>query len=296
MRLRDYFLILVVVFIWGTNFVAIRWGLDDMPPFLFNATRFFLVAFPAVFFIPKPATSWRNIALLGLFICTLQFSLLFLAMQMGLPAGVASLLMQVQVVFTLLLSAMVFKERVIMGQVLGVLVAFSGFGVLTLSDNPTMPNALPFFIALAGAFAWACGNLVYKVSGDANRFHLTVYAALIAPVPMLIMSLLFETHNPIAVLGAMSFKGWGSLLYNSLLSTIVAYGIWGTLLGRYPSILVVPWSLLVPVFGMSAAALLLGEHITRQDILAALLILAGLFICIIAPEWKKHRARKWAGA
>lgn len=292
MPLRDYALILLTVFIWGTNFVAIRWGLDDMPPLFFTGLRFLLVGIPLVFFLPKPATSWWNIVLLGFFICTLQFSLLFIAIHLGLPAGLASLVMQIQVVFTLLLFSVFFHERVTILQFLGILLAFLGFGVLAFNMQLGAQSLWPYFIAITGAFAWSCGNVVYRLAGHANRFHLTIYAALVAPLPMFVLSYFLETPRPDLVLMNISARGWWSLVYNSLFSTIIAYGVWGTLLGKHKSILVAPWALTIPIFGLVSAAILLGEHIDHYEIIASSVILSGLALSILGPEFQKRWRRK----
>ncbi len=288
MRAIDVLLILLTVMIWGTNFVAIRWGLDEMPPLFFTGLRFLLVAFPAILFIPKPKASWSQIFWLGLFIGTLQFSLLFFAMAAGLPAGVASLIMQVQVVFTLMMSAWLFRERISWLQGAGIFLAFIGFAVLVRSDDPDMPGFIPILIALLGAFSWACGNLVYKTTQGSNRFHLTIYSALVAPVPMFVLSYLYESAQPLEILTVLSWRAWGSVFFTVVLSTIVAYGIWGTLLGKYPSILVTPWALTIPLFGFSSAAILLGEEVTPDDVIASVLILLGLGLCLLAPEIGKR--------
>ena len=288
MSLKDLGLILIVVFIWGTNFVAIRWGLDEMPPLFFTALRFCMVAFPAIFFIKPPNLAWWKTLAVGLFVCTGQFGLLFLAIELGLRAGLASLLMQIQVLFTIILSFTIFKERLVITQFFGILIAFTGFAIFYVLRAEGGLPIMPLILALLAAFSWSCGNMIYKIAGDANRFHLTIYAALVPIIPMLLLSLTFEHSNVFSLIGGITTKGWLSLAYNAYLSTIVAYGLWASLLGRFPAGIITPFALLIPIFGMLSAWVLLGETITGYETLASLLIGFGILISVLGGRILRH--------
>ncbi len=281
LSLRDFALILIVVFIWGTNFVAIRWGIDEMPPMFFTSLRFFMVVLPVIFFIKPPKIEWWKTLGVGLFVCTVQFGILFLAIELGLRAGLASLLMQAQVLFTIILSFLIFKERLSYIQFVGILLAFIGFGFFyKLRAEGGLP-ILPLLLALLAAFSWSCGNMIYKIAGDANRFHLTIYASLVPILPMLFLSFYIEDVQLVSMLKSITMKGWLSLAYNSYLSTIVAYTLWASLLGRFPAGVITPFALLIPIFGMLAAWALLGETITGSEAIASLLIGVGILISVM---------------
>ncbi len=286
LSIRDLALIFITVFIWGTNFVAIRWGLDELPPFFFTAFRFSLVALPAIFLVPKPKTEWWKVVLLGCFVALGQFSLLFLAMALGLKAGLASLIMQAQVVFTIILSFFIFGERVSALQILGIVIAFAGFSLFFLDQSPLAAPIVPILVALAAAFSWACGNQVYKVVGDANRFHLTIWSSLVPIVPMFVASFFWEGGSLDLVLN-LSFKGWASVLFTAYLSTILAYSLWGILLGKFPSAIIVPFALTIPIFGFLSAWALLGERLSGVEMLASVVILVGLFITVMAKRLRR---------
>lgn len=270
---RDLGLILLVVFVWGVNFTAIRWGLDEMPPLLFVALRYGMLL-PLIAFLPRPA-GWGAILGVGLFINTGQFALLFSAMQAGLSAGLASLLIQSQAPLTILLSALLFSERVTPPQIVGVGVALSGLAVFALSVGG---NATPLGLGLVllGALCWSAGNLVIKRAGRVNMLSLFVWASLVPPLPLLGLSLRVEGGDPVATILSLSPLAWGSLVFNALGATALGFSLWGALLARHPAAMVAPFALLIPVFGMGTAAILLGERLTGAELLGGLIVLSGL--------------------
>ncbi len=289
MRARDIALIVLTVAIWGTNFVAIRWGLEEMPPFFLTALRFLLVLFPAIFFVPRPKTEAWKVFFIGLLVSFGQFTLVYLAMALGLPAGLASLLIQIQVAFTIILSFVIFHEKVSAIQLIGLIVAFFGFSFFFLDRSPTHQPILPILIVFVAALSWSFGNQIYKLVGDANRFAITIWSSLVPVVPLFVLSYIFEGEDVVGKLQNITMKGWLSVLFTAYFSTILAYSIWGYMMGKYKSILVMPWALTIPIFGFGSAAILLGEKITATEILAAALILSGLALCIFAPQWNNRR-------
>ena len=282
MKILHQALAVLVVLIWGTNFVFIRVGLDELQPFTFAALRFALVAFPLVFFLPKPKVAWRYLVGYGLLIGVGQFGLLFWAMRADISPGLASLIVQTQVFFTVILSAYLFNERVGGAQRVSLLICLIGLLVIIVnSDGQT--SYLGVAIVLIAGLSWACGNLVVKQAGQVNILAFIAWSSLFAVPPLLMMALVSEGGLEVAtdVLN-LSHQGWLVVLWQTVGNTLLGYGLWNLLLGRYSAALVAPWALLVPVFGMAASAALLNEPMPWWKLLAAGLILLGLAINMLS--------------
>jgi len=298
MTRKDGLLALLVVVVWGLNFVVIKVGLHNMPPLMLAGLRFVLVAFPALLFVARPKVPLRLLLGYGLTISFGQFAFLFSAIKFGMPAGLASLVLQAQAFFTIVLGAATFGERLQLKQVLGITLAI--FGVLVLAEsslNGQDVTVLGFMLTLAAAFSWACGNIFNKqIMQHSSRpavMSLVVWSALIPVVPFMVASLIFD--GPALMLQSLvqiDITTVLSLIYLAFVATIIGYGIWGTLLGRYETWRVAPLSLLVPVVGMASAALLLGETLNGLQLLGAALIMAGLYINIFGFRlWPSVAAR-----
>lgn len=276
MTVAHQLLALLVVFIWGTNFVFIRIGLDELQPFTFAALRFALVALPLVFFLPKPNTSWRSLISYGLLIGVGQFGLLFWAMKGDVSPGLASLIVQTQVFFTVMLSALVLKERVTNTQWLSLLVCLAGL-LLIIANTDSQTTYLGIAIVLAAGLSWSCGNLVVKHAGKVDIIAFIAWSSLFAVPPLLVMALLSEGGPSIMDdIGNLSWQGWGVVLWQTAGNTLLGYGLWNMLLGRYSAALVAPWALLVPVFGIAASSIMLDESMPWWKFAAAGFILGGL--------------------
>ncbi|EAT3925882.1 O-acetylserine/cysteine exporter [Salmonella enterica] len=281
MSRKDGFLALLVVVVWGLNFVVIKVGLHHMPPLLLAGLRFLLVAFPAIFFVARPKVPLTLLLGYGLTISFGQFAFLFCAIKFGMPAGLASLVLQAQAFFTMALGAFVFSERLQRKQLAGIALAIIGVLVLIEASLNGQHIAMSgFMLTLAAAFSWACGNIFNKkIMQHSPRpavMSLVVWSALI---PILLSSLLLEGADHITQsLITIDMTTILSLLYLAFVATILGYGIWGTLLGRYETWRVAPLSLLVPVVGLASAAVLLGETLTGMQLAGAVLIMAGLYI------------------
>jgi len=296
MTRKDGLLALLVVVVWGLNFVVIKVGLHNMPPLLLAGLRFLLVAFPALFFVARPKVPLRLLLGYGLTISFGQFAFLFSAIKFGMPAGLASLVLQAQAFFTILLGAFAFGERLQGKQLAGITLAV--FGVLVLIEsslNGQHIAVLGFMLTLAAALSWACGNIFNKkIMQLENRpavMSLVVWSALIPIVPFLLASLMFD--GPAAIvqsLVAIDMTTILSLIYLAFIATIVGYGIWGSLLGRYETWRVAPLSLLVPVVGLASAALLLGETLNLLQLVGATLIMAGLYINVFGLRFRRVKA------
>lgn len=284
MTRKDGLLAILVVVVWGLNFVVIKLGLHNMPPLMLAGLRFALVAFPAMLVVARPKVPLRLLLGYGLTISFGQFAFLFCAIKYGMPAGLASLVLQAQAFFTIILGACVFGERLQAKQLAGI--ALAVFGVLVLAQaslNGQHVALLGFMLTLAAAFSWACGNIfnkkIMQLPSRPSVMSLVVWSALIPVIPFMVASLILD--GPAIMLQSLvdiDLVTMLSLVYLAFVATIVGYGIWGTLLGRYETWRVAPLSLLVPVVGMGSAALLLDETLTGLQLLGAVLIMAGLYI------------------
>jgi O-acetylserine/cysteine efflux transporter len=276
MRPRHVAIAVMIAAIWGINFVAIDVGLRSVPPLLFAALRFVAAAFPAILFVRRPAIPLRWFALVGLPLGVGQFGLLFTGMHIGMPAGLSSLVLQSQALFTPIFAAFMLRERPRRNQLAGILVAFAGIAVIGLSLGQGSP-LFAFTLCVVAAGMWGLANVGMRKAQPPDAFAFMVWLSLVPPLPLLILSMILE--GPRADLHALthiSAGGLGSLAYIAYLSTLVGFGAWGWLLRRYDAGQVAMYSLLVPPFGMSSAALVLGERITLTDMLAALLIVGGV--------------------
>lgn len=284
LSLRHLLVALVVVSIWGTNFVAIKIALRELPPLLLCAVRFVFVAVPIVFVLPRPAVSWPQLLVYGLTMFALHFGCLFLGMKLGMSAGLASLTLQFQVFVTLALAATVLKERILPVQIAGALTAFAGFAVVALHTGGDVSVA-GLGCVLLGACSWGFANFTSKRIGRVNPLALVVWGSLVVPVPMAVASLLFEgpeliKHSLTHVSGVTIFSV-GFIVYAS---TLVAYSLWSWLLARHPASSIAPFTLLVPIFGMLSSAMLLGEPLPAWKLQAAALVIAGLALNLFGPR------------
>lgn len=282
-------LALAVVAVWGTNFVVIRWGLDGLPPFLFATLRFALSALPWLLFVPRPAASWRSMAAFGVLLGAGQFGLLFFGINGHISPGLASLVVQLQVFFTIGLSLWLMRERVRGFQIAGLLLAIAGLGVIAANLDATVTLA-GLGLILGAAFFWACANLVVKSLGPVNMLHFMVWSSVFAVPPLLAISLLVEGPAAMAqALRAADGVVWASVVWQALGNTLFGYGVWNWLLARHPAATVTPMALLVPVFGMSASALSLGEAMPAWKLGACALVLGGLAVIVFWPRWRPGR-------
>jgi O-acetylserine/cysteine efflux transporter len=283
----DILTALGVVTIWGVNFVVIKIGLQDLPPVLFSAMRFLFAALPLVFFVARPTTSWGLVFAYGMFQFALQFTLLFTGIKLGLPAGLASLVIQLQAFFTIGLAVLMLGERPKMVQLAGALVAFGGMALVAvnLEGKATL---IGFVLVVMGGVCWALANIVTKKMGQVNALSLVVWGSLVATPPLLLASWVME--GPAAwQLAAQnfSFKSMLTVLFQSYPNTILGFGIWSMLMRKYAAATIAPFTLLVPVAGMTSAALILGEELQWWKIAAGAMVLTGLAL-------NQFGARIWA--
>jgi O-acetylserine/cysteine efflux transporter len=256
---RHAALALVVAVCWAVNFVVIDIGLESFPPLLFAALRFGLIAVPAIFFVPRPDVRWPVVVAVGLFICVGQFGLLFVAMNTGLPAGLASVIAPLQPVFTIPFAVVALGERPSPRQVAGVLLAIAGLGAIAAGRAHGVPLQA-VALGVASAASWGCGNVVTRAARPKRPLSLLVWSSVVAPVPLLGLSLVFEgTGRWQTAMSSVGASGIVALAYVVVVSTFFGYGVWYWLISRYPASTVAPFTLLVPVVGILTAWLVRGS-------------------------------------
>ena len=295
-RRRDIALAILAALVWGTNFVAVRTGLDSVPPLLFLAVRFVVVCVPAVFFVRRPGMPWRDLALIGLFTSLGQFALLYLALHLGMPPGLSSLVLQAQVLVTVVIAAVWLRERPSTPQRVGV--ALGGAGLLTIAVGRGL--SAPLLVLVLAAVSWAVGNVLTRRAGALTApgagLGVTVWSGLVVPVPALALSFAFE--GPEAITHALTHVQWpgiASTAYTAYLSSLVGYGIWTTLLSRHPVARVTPFAMLVPVFGLAAAAVAFGERPNTLEGVGGAVLLAGVVArCSLVPTAGGAVPQEWS--
>lgn len=284
MSIVHLLLLLSVIVIWGVNFVAIKFVLQDLSPVLLCCARFFLSSIPAIFFVPFPKTPIKMVAFYGLTTFAIQFTLLFMGMHAGVSAGLTSLLLQTQAFFTILLALIFLNEKLHRWHVLGALISFSGIALIgvNLSGSITLSGLL---LILSAAFCWGSGSVISKKIGSVNMLGLVVWGSLFAWPPLLLLALYLEgPAHIIATLQSLSWLSIGSNFYIAYLSTVFAFGIWNWLLRQYPISTVAPFTLLVPIVGMASSAIVFDETIHLWKICAAILVIAGLCVNLFGPR------------
>ena len=281
MKPRDLLLALAVVVVWGINFVVIEVGLEGMPPLLLSALRFFFAAVPAIFLLGKPRVAWRYVVGVGLALGVAKFGLLFIAMDHGVPAGLSSLVLQSQVIFTVLFAIAVLRERPRPAQLVGIVIACVGILLIVLDRKLSAPLAALVLVIVAAGF-WGVANTITRYAKPPDTLRFMVWVSAVAVVPLLILSLLTEGPKAdVDAIRAIDLSGIGAIAYLAFVATLFGFGVWGYLLRQYDASTVAPFSLLVPVVGMSAAWVLRGEAVGPQQAIAAVLVIGGMACTII---------------
>ncbi|QYE34102.1 EamA family transporter [Polymorphobacter sp. PAMC 29334] len=284
---RHTLLALGVVAVWGTNFVVIKLALGHLPPLLFATLRFTFAAFPGVFLLRRPKVPIGQLALYGILIGVGQFGLLFIAMSGRISPGLASLVVQSQVFFTIGLALLLTRERLRAVQVVALVLAAAGIAVIGVNSGGTTTVA-GVALVLGAALAWGCGNLVQRRAVGVDMLAYVVWASLFAVPPLFLLSLTIEGWPAIvAGVARADATTWGAIVWQAIGNTMFGYGAWGFLLTRYPAATVAPWSMLVPVFGMGTAAWWLAEPLPLWKLGAGALVLSGLALNLLWPRFTR---------
>lgn len=279
MSVSHLLLALLVILIWGINFIFVKFALDEMPPLLLCAVRFFMASAPAILFVKLPLSQIKSVALYGFITFALQFSLLFTGMNVGMTPGLASLILQLQVFFSIFFAALFLSEKPYLWQIGGAIIAFAGI-ILIATHLDSQTSTLGFILILAASASWGFGNLIVKKS-NIDMPVLIIWGSFFAFLPTLAFSLFFEgIDNITASYQQLSWKGIVSMLYIVFASTWVAYGLWNWLLKKYTVSAIVPFTLLVPIVAMISSTLILDEPMELWKIISGTLVISGLCISL----------------
>lgn len=278
MNIRYIALILLLVCVWGFNFVVIKIGLEGIPPIFLAFIRFFFTSIPAIFFVKPPSAPFLRVASYGLVLFACQFSFFFMGLDLGVPAGLAAILMQVHVFVSLLLATLAFREPIKPLQVIGALISFSGiiFAAINIANSFSY---LGFFCVLAGGMCWGLGNAISKTLGKVNMLSLVIWGSMMAWPPLLILSFLME--GPEVILSSLqnfTLTSLGVTFYLTYIATLFGYGLWSWLIHQQPLSTIAPFTLLVPVIAIISCVLILKEPLQSWKVIASLLVLGGLSI------------------
>ncbi len=282
---RDILTAILVVVLWGLSFIVIKWGVAVSPPLFLTALRFCFAAVPAVFFLKPPKVKLSILVLYGLMTGVFQFGTVFVAIKFGMPAGLASLVVQTQAFFTIGFATLFLGERPGLAQAIGAAIALLGL-VLIAAERLAGAALWPFLLTLASGAAWGVANIATKRAGRIDMLAYVAWSSLVSPLPLLLASLLLE--GPAADWAALAHGGWtlvGVVGFNSYAATLVGFGLWSMLLARYPASTVAPFSLLVPVVGIGGSVLLLGERVTLLEAIGSAVIFAGLLVNVVGGRW-----------
>lgn len=278
----------IVIVLWGMNFVVIKIGLKGIPPLLLAALRFTFVAFPAIFFLAKPKVELKWLVIYAATISFAQFAFLFSAIAVGMPAGLASLVLQAQAFFTVGLAALIFGDRLKPSNVIGIFIASLGLlllGSASITNSAAQVSVAGFGLTLCAALSWACGNIVSKKMGAVDMLSLVAWSALLPIIPFLLLSCLMDG---VAVvwhsLTHISLTAVLAILYLSGAAILIGYTLWGKLLAALPTHVVAPLSLLVPVVGLTSAWIILDESLNRTQIIGASIVMAGLLFNVFGQK------------
>ncbi|MFD9126676.1 EamA family transporter [Kitasatospora sp. NPDC059571] len=283
MSSRHIALAVLVAAVWGLNFVLIDVGLENFPPLLFCALRFAVVAVPAIFLVGPPRVAWRWVVAVGCTLGVAKFGLLFLGMHAGMPAGLSSLVLQSQAVFTAVFAAALLRERPGRRRVAGLCVACAGIAVAAVDHGLGGPVGA-FALVIAAAVLWGLSNVLTRRAAPPDALRWMVWVSAVPPLPLLALSLLVEGPSAdLRALAGIGAAGVGAIAYVGLVSTLFGFVAWSFLLRSYDASAVAPYSLLVPVFGMSSSWLLLGERFSPLAAAAAVLVIAGIGLTALRP-------------
>lgn len=300
MRTTHKALAVAVAAVWGVNFVVIEVGLGHFPPLLFSALRFLVAAVPAVLFVGRPKVAWKWVIGVGLALGVAKFGLLFIGMDRGMDAGLSSLVLQIQAVFTALFAAVVLRERPGGTRLLGMGIALAGIAVAA-ADEGASGSSAAFALVIAAAACWGVSNVLTRKASPPDALNFMVWVSVVPVLPLLGLSLVFEGPDAgAAAIRGIDLTGAGVVLYVAWVTTVFGFGAWGWLLRRHPASSVAPFSLLVPVFGMSSAALFLDEPIGPLRWCAAALVVGGVALTSLTSlrsltSWSVRSKGKGAG-
>ncbi|OYU08717.1 MAG: EamA family transporter [Pseudomonas sp. PGPPP1] len=271
-------LAVLVTLVWGVNFPITKLGLRAIDPFVLTGIRFALAALPLVFFIKRPAVKFSYVVAYGIIFGLGMWGVINYGIQVGVSPGIASLIIQLSVFFTMGWGFLLFKEKIRGAQMIGAVLALIGLAGI-ISTQEGNHAVLGVMLIVLSAVAWSIGNVIIKKSGVKEIFSFMVWASLIPPIPLFLTAWLM--HGSAAFEGlqaSLDLTAVLSILFQVYLATHFAYWGWNSLLKLYPVSTVAPLSLLIPVFGIASSMLILDERISTPNLISIGIIIAGLAV------------------
>lgn len=284
MSRKDTLLAVLITFIWGVNFSVIKLGLGTIDPFFLASIRFFLTAFPLIFFLPKPDVKLTIIILYGLLFGVGLWGMVNMGIYLGASAGVASLLLQLSAYFTIIFGYLFFAEKLNKIQLAGILVSLFGLVISIIYKDVSSP-VFSLLLVIIAALSMGLCNVIAKKSSPKNMLSFLVWSSLFSPIPLLLMTYLTnDSFSLVIAITKIDMIGMFSILFQVYITTVFGYWVWIRLLKKYPISTVAPVSLMVPVFGFIGSVVLFNESMTIMKLVSSGLILLGLVLFIFSKK------------
>lgn len=278
MQKKHLVLAILVTLVWGVNFPITKLGLRSIDPFVLTGIRFALAAIPLVFFIKRPAIKFSYVVAYGFIFGLGMWGVINYGIQVGVSPGIASLIIQLSVFFTMGWGALLFKEKLRRAQLIGALLALVGLAGI-ISTQQGEHSILGVLLIVLSAVAWSVGNMIIKTSGVKEIFSFMVWASLFPLIPLFFIAWLMQGAAPFENLqSSLDLTAVLSIIFQVYLATHFAYWGWNSLLKLYPVSTVAPLSLLIPVFGIGSSMLIIGEHISIPNLISIAIIIMGLAV------------------
>ena len=274
---RDIALILLICLAWAINFLISALALREIPPFLFTALRFALLALPLTFFLRRPAIGqWPRLIAVALCVGVLHFGLSFSALKLAGDLSSPAIVMQSYVPMTALLAWWVLGERFAWRTGLAIAVSFGG--VLVLGFDPlVIDQPLSLLLMLVSAVFLAVGTVLMKQLRGLDAFSQQGWTALFSVLPLLALSLVLEP-GALATLPDVSWVAWAGALYAAFVSSLLGHGLYYVLVQRHPVAQVTPWLLLVPVLAVGLGIAFWCDRPGPRLWLGGAMVLGGVLI------------------
>ncbi len=271
--------LLAVTVVWGFNFAVVKTGLSIMPPIAFVALRFAVVGVMLLPWLRWPQRRFPDLVFLSVILGVVHFSLMFTGMR-GLDVATASIAIQLQVPFAAILAAIFFKETLHWRRLTGMAIAFAGV-VLIAGEPRLFGDLLPLFLVIAAACTWASATIqIKRIGDDVDVLALNGWVALLAAPQLALLSWAIE-DGQLAAIAAADWRLWLSVAFQALLVTIFGYSVWYRLMRRFSVNQVMPFTLLVPLFGVLSGVIFFDDQLTLLMLIGGLCTIVGVAIIII---------------
>lgn len=276
MKKSDILIAILVAFAWGSNFIAVKYTVIEIPGLLSIALRFLMTAALLLPFVPRPKTNFRDIYSLALVMGVFYLGLLYYGLYLGINTSLTIIIMQLNIPISIVIARFALKEHFTLSSILGITLAF--IGVIAVVGTPHITgNHVAFVMLLISAIFCAVFNIQSRKLHAIPPLSLLCWSNLIAAPHLLLMSYFLE-GNPLELLEGATPRLWGALLYSVIVASFIGIALWIYLLQTYPIHKVMPFNLLVPFFGVSLSIIILGDIPSWHVFLGGALILSGIAI------------------